>query len=146
MAPESPWWLVRAGKFEEAEKALMKLTTRKSGYSHDDAKSQVALIHHTNELEKSMKVGTSYFECFKMHGGNCVCSQSLHLLRLADSVLLIVRRTEIACMVWLIQTICGSPLMGMATYFFRQAGLAPDTVSFGAIPRYLPSRSSTPSL
>jgi hypothetical protein len=40
-----------------------------------------------------------------------------------------LRRTEIACLVWLIQTTCGSPLMGTATYYFQSAGLADDVVS-----------------
>jgi len=107
-APESPWWLTRKGKFEEAEKACMRLTSRSSGFSQDDAKKQVAMMHHTNELEKAQKVGVQFWHCFK--GTN-------------------LRRTEIACIVWLIQTTCGSPLMGNATYFLRQAGLSPDVAS-----------------
>jgi SP family general alpha glucoside:H+ symporter-like MFS transporter len=63
---------------------------------------------HTNEIEKEIRSGTSFFDCFK--GIN-------------------LRRTEIACIVWLIQTTCGSPLMGQATYFLQQAGIPTETAS-----------------
>jgi SP family general alpha glucoside:H+ symporter-like MFS transporter len=106
LAPESPWWLTRKGRFEDAERAINKLVV---GVEPDFAKKQVAMMHHTNELEKAAEVGASFADCFK--GVN-------------------LRRTEIACLVWLIQTICGSPLMGSATYFFVSAGLPAETVSF----------------
>lgn len=67
------------------------------------------MMHHTNELEKAAEVGSSFFDCFK--GVN-------------------LRRTEIACIVWLIQTTCGSPLMGSATYFLESAGLPAETVRY----------------
>lgn len=65
------------------------------------------MMHHTNEIEKAAEVGSSFRDCFR--GVN-------------------LRRTEIACIVWLIQTISGSPLMGSATYFFVGAGLPAETV------------------
>ena len=105
LAPESPWWLTRKGRFEDAERAILRLT---HNAGHEYAKQQVAMMHHTNELEKEAEVGSSFFDCFK--GVN-------------------LRRTEIACVVWLIQTISGSPLMGMATYFFESAGLPANTAS-----------------
>jgi SP family general alpha glucoside:H+ symporter-like MFS transporter len=105
LAPESPWWLTRKGRFEDAERAINKLVT---GVSPDFAKKEVAMMHHTNQLELEASVGTSYRDCFR--GVN-------------------FRRTEIACIVWLIQTISGSPLMGSATYFFVSAGLPANTAS-----------------
>jgi len=105
LAPESPWWLTRKGRFADAEAAVNKLV---SGVPADFAKKQVAMMHHTNELEKAAQVGSSFFDCFK--GVN-------------------LRRTEIACIVWLIQTTCGSPLMGSATYFLVSAGLPAETAS-----------------
>lgn len=77
MSPESPWWLTRKGRFEDAEKAILRLTT---GLSQDDAKKQVvssklymasllltfeAMMHHTNEIEKNAEVGTRFVDCFK---------------------------------------------------------------------------------
>lgn len=105
-APESPWWLVRKGRIEEAKASLLRLTTR------DDptfsATSTIAMMVHTNEVEKQISAGTSYLDCF----------------RGVDR-----RRTEIACMVWLVQTLCGSTFMGYSTYFYQQADL-PTVDSF----------------
>ena len=66
------------------------------------------MIQHTNELEKSLSSGASYFDCFK--GTN-------------------LRRTEVVCFVWLVQTLCGQNLMGYFAYFCVQAGL-PTVQSF----------------
>jgi SP family general alpha glucoside:H+ symporter-like MFS transporter len=103
-APEAPWWLVRHGKFEEAKKSLLRLTTTGVDPNFDVDKT-VAMMEHTNELEKEISSGTSYFDCFK--GTD-------------------LRRTEIVCMVWLVQTLCGSTFMGYSTVFYIQAGLPID--------------------
>lgn len=60
------------------------------------------MIIQTNELEKAITEGTSYLQCF----------QGVNL-----------RRTEIACVAWCIQILCGASLMGYSTYFYEQAGL-----------------------
>jgi SP family general alpha glucoside:H+ symporter-like MFS transporter len=101
-APESPWWLVRHGKPERAKKALQRLTRKGVDFNVDET---VQLMKRTNEIEESMGAGTSYLDCFR--GVN-------------------LRRTEIACMVWMTQTLCGSPLTGYATYFYVQAGFATE--------------------
>ncbi|KAH9205227.1 hypothetical protein DL95DRAFT_492219 [Leptodontidium sp. 2 PMI_412] len=99
-APESPWWLVRKDRIDEAEKALRKLT-------NDDevqVKRSIALMVHTNNLEKAIGEGTSILDSFK--GTN-------------------LRRTEIACVMWSMQQWGGFVITGYATYFYEQAGLAP---------------------
>jgi SP family general alpha glucoside:H+ symporter-like MFS transporter len=100
-APESPWWLVRKGRIEDAKKALLRLTSRDGNldFSADDT---IAMIERTNEYERLITAGTSYSDCFR--GQN-------------------LRPTEITCMVWAIQTLCGSTFMGYSTYFYEQAGL-----------------------
>jgi SP family general alpha glucoside:H+ symporter-like MFS transporter len=105
-APESPWWLVRKGRNEDAKKALLALTSR--NHPTFNADETVAMMVYTNEIEKQNEVGTSYWDCFKG----------------VD-----LRRTEISCVTWAIQNLSGSAFMGFSTYFFQQAGLA-TTASF----------------
>jgi SP family general alpha glucoside:H+ symporter-like MFS transporter len=101
-APESPWWLVRRNKTEEAIKSVQRLTSQAADPNFDASK-QVAMMIHSVALEKRINESTSYLECFKG----------------VD-----LRRTEIACIVWMIQTICGSGLLSYATYFFEMAGMS----------------------
>lgn len=104
-APESPWHLVRAGKYDEAEKSVIRLA---SSTQRANSKQMVAMMIHTNELEKNIDAGTSYWDCFKG----------------IDR-----RRTEIVCMTFAAQPFCGSAMGGTPTYFFLQAGL-PNSISF----------------
>lgn len=100
-APDSPWWLVRRGRFEAAKKSLLRLTSRKSGqqFNVDEA---ISMLRHTNEVEMYLNTESmSYFDCFK--GTN-------------------LRRTEIASMVWATQALCGLSLTGWAAYYYEQAG------------------------
>jgi MFS transporter, SP family, general alpha glucoside:H+ symporter len=87
-APESPWWLVRKGRVDDARRSLLKLTNRNSGIPYD-VDAQIAMIKATNELEIAMSEGTSYWDCFKG----------------VDA-----RRTEITCMAWIVQAFCGAAL------------------------------------
>ncbi|KAJ5254011.1 hypothetical protein N7524_011191 [Penicillium chrysogenum] len=105
-APESPWWHVRQGNVQGARRALQRLTS--SNDPSFDPEETIAMIQHTNELEKSFSSGTTYWDCFK--GTN-------------------LRRTEVVCLVWLVQTLCGQNLMGYFAYFCVQAGL-PTVESF----------------
>lgn len=106
-APESPWWLVRKGRYEEAKQSLSRLTL-KSTDSDFDAQQQVAMMIHTVEIEREIGTGKSYLDCFRG---------------------IDLRRTEIACVVWSIQVLSGSGFRSYSTYFFQQAGL-PTTQAF----------------
>lgn len=97
--PESPWHLVRKGHHAEAERVLHRLTAKNE---HVYAKDIVAHMHHTDQIEREISVGTSYLDCFK--GTD-------------------LRRTEIACVCFVGQVFCGSQFAYSATYFFQQAGL-----------------------
>lgn len=99
-APESPYWLVRRDRKEDARKALLKLTSSKH---RPDIDNILIGIEQTDLLEREFETSTSYLDCFK--GVNIV-------------------RTEISIMVYLIQVIGGNPLIGYANYFFEQAGLS----------------------
>ncbi|KAF1992206.1 sugar transporter-like protein [Aulographum hederae CBS 113979] len=100
LAPESPWWLVRKERHQEAKRMLLRLTSRNSPSFNPD--ETIAMMVHTNELEKATTKGSSYIDCF----------------RKTD-----LRRTEIASVAWFIQSFCGASFMGFSTYFYEQAGL-----------------------
>jgi MFS transporter, SP family, general alpha glucoside:H+ symporter len=53
LAPESPWWLVRKGKIEQAKRALLRLTSlnRETDF---DADETVAMMVHTTALEEKV--------------------------------------------------------------------------------------------
>lgn len=97
-APDSPWWLVRKGRVDAAERSVLRISTA----TRQEAKQAVALMTHTNELEKAECEGTGLLDCFK--GNN-------------------LWRTEIACAAWTIQQLSGFVVSGYGTYFFQQAGL-----------------------
>lgn len=111
LAPESPWWLVRKGRIADARKSLARLTSRADPDFEPD--KTIAMIRRTNELER--QIGTSYVDCFR--GEN-------------------LRRTEIVCLTWAIQNLCGSTFMGYSTYFYEQAGLAPSNAFTMSLVQY----------
>lgn len=54
-ALESPWWLVRKGRNDEARKSLCRLTSTES---EADIDNTLSMMRHTNELEKEIGAGT----------------------------------------------------------------------------------------
>jgi len=102
-APESPWWYVRHNRRDEAKKSLLRLTSRNNPDFNAD--ETIAQIEHTNELEKKMKEGVRFRDCFKG---------------------IDLRRTEIVVGIWLVQTLGGQNLMGYFSYFMVQAGMDPQ--------------------
>lgn len=99
-APESPWWLIRHDKPEQAKKSLDRLTQKHTDFNADET---ISMMIHTNEVERYLNGGgNSYLDCFRSAPDR--------------------RRTEIACMVWITQAMCGSTLTGYAAYFYEAAG------------------------
>ncbi|KAJ5343664.1 uncharacterized protein N7506_003488 [Penicillium brevicompactum] len=64
-APESPWWLVRKDRREDAVKAVKRLTRETPGF---DPEETVSMIVYTNSLEKRVETGTTYLDCFRGDG------------------------------------------------------------------------------
>ncbi|KAK7422569.1 hypothetical protein QQX98_001592 [Neonectria punicea] len=104
--PESPWWLVRTGCYEQAERSVLRLTSASSlELARQQAKQSVALMIQTNNLEQDISKDTSFLACFTG----------------VDRW-----RTEVASVSWGIQILTGFVIQGYATYFFQQAGLSAD--------------------
>ncbi|ODQ78826.1 hypothetical protein BABINDRAFT_183743 [Babjeviella inositovora NRRL Y-12698] len=104
LAPESPWWLVKKGRISKARKSLGRLISENE-HIPDKAVLVDAMaikIQLANEEGASLLAGFSYFDCLK--GVNR-------------------RRTRIGAIVWLIQCMTGSTLMGYSTFFYEQAGM-----------------------
>lgn len=93
--PESPWWLVRKGKLEQAAK-----TVRRLGRTSvvDNSKDTVDMMRRTIELEKSEKE-PSLIELWKG----------------TDRY-----RTLIVCGVYASQNLTGNLIANQAVYFFRR--------------------------
>ena len=82
---------------------MLRLTSRKSPTFNVD--NVIMLMAETNEREKRMSSGISYWDCFK--GVDW-------------------RRTRIACLTWLVQCLCGSVLMGYSPVVYKACGLDGD--------------------
>jgi SP family general alpha glucoside:H+ symporter-like MFS transporter len=105
LAPESPWWLIRKGRAEEAAKMLRRLRTKDT--PEEDITDTVSMMMYTVKIEDEMQSSSSYGELFKHTD---------------------LRRTEITLLTYILQAIT-APLIGYIVYFLEQAGLA-TTVSF----------------
>ncbi|KAK6202241.1 maltose permease [Scheffersomyces amazonensis] len=106
-APDSPYYLIRKGRFEDAEKSIRRLSSKRIAHT---AKDRLALMIYTNSLEREHdRINNEesggwkgYIQCFK--GVN-------------------LRRTEIMCLSLAGQVLAGSTFAYSPSYFFSQAGL-----------------------
>lgn len=101
-APESPWWLVRQSRFEDAKRSILSLVSSNSGIDFN-ADDQVAMLKATNELEEEHSAGMNYWHAFQRTD---------------------LRRTEVASISYTAQNLCGSAMMGYSVQFYERAGLS----------------------
>ncbi|KAK4167696.1 hypothetical protein QBC43DRAFT_297502 [Cladorrhinum sp. PSN259] len=106
-APESPYWYIQRGDIPKASKAIVKLVR---GKDKTLATEKLALMQHTIHQEASADTATDVNLSY--------AQRTLAMFKGTDA-----RRTEIACVAWLLQAMCGSSLIGWAPQLFTAAGL-----------------------
>ena len=99
IAPESPWWLIRKGKVEQARKALNRLGNK--NHPKVDFDKTIAMMQKTSLYENKVETGATFRDCFR--GGSRY-------------------RTEIVIMIGFAQGFASSPLS--AAYFYEQLGFS----------------------
>jgi SP family general alpha glucoside:H+ symporter-like MFS transporter len=97
-APESPWWLTRKGRYEEAAHSARRL----GGKGSVNADETVSMMRRVIEMEATAKK-PSHLELFK--------GTDLY-------------RTLIVSGVYAAQNLTGNLIANQAVYFFEQAGLS----------------------
>ncbi|PYH95632.1 general substrate transporter [Aspergillus ellipticus CBS 707.79] len=102
LAPESPWNSVRRGKLDQARHSLTRLRGD-TPEKESEVEMTLAYIMHTTELEKSETANASFLDCFR--GTN-------------------LRRTEINCVVWAAQILCGNAILSYSVVFLEAAGFS----------------------
>lgn len=96
-APESPWWLVRKGRREEALVSIKRLGRRNG--TQAAAEHTLAMMERTAEIEAHA-------------GGN---AKFLDLFKGVD-----LRRTLITCLIYASQNFAGNLIANQATFFFER--------------------------
>ncbi|KAF2856942.1 general substrate transporter [Plenodomus tracheiphilus IPT5] len=102
-APESPWWLIRRGRKEEALVSIKRLGSKKGTQS--TAEDTLAMMERTVQIEAHL-------------GGE---PSLLDLVKGSD-----LRRTLITCLIYASQNFAGNLIANQATFFFEQAGMSTD--------------------
>lgn len=95
LAPESPWWLARKGRKDEALRLIRRLGKK----TEEQSLKTFAMMERTIEIEAKM-------------GGSPTL---LDLVKGTD-----LRRTIITCLVYASQNFAGNLIANQATFFFER--------------------------
>lgn len=95
LAPESPWWLVRRGRKEEALRSIERLNNENT----ERSQQTLAMMERTVKIEEQM-------------GGEATL---IDLIKGTD-----LRRTIITCLVYASQNFAGNLIANQATFFFER--------------------------
>ncbi|QEU59484.1 hypothetical protein KDRO_D00160 [Kluyveromyces lactis] len=117
LAPESPWWLVRKGRIDQAKRSVTRILTLPT--SEKDKLTDIMITKMRMTVEKENRLASessSYMDCFKG---------------------IDARRTRITCLTWVMQNLTGSALMGYSTYFYEKAGLDTSAAFTFSIVQYV---------
>ncbi|KAK2740267.1 maltose permease [Colletotrichum kahawae] len=102
-APESPWWLIRRGRKDEALRSIKRLGP--SNATAQQNQQKYAMIERTVEIESQLGGAPTLLDLFKG----------------VD-----LRRTTITCLMYASQNFAGNLIANQATFFFEQAGMGHD--------------------
>ncbi|KAL3291834.1 maltose permease [Colletotrichum asianum] len=102
-APESPWWLIRRGRKDEALRSIKRLGPSNATIQQNQQK--YAMIERTVEIESQLGGSPTLLDLFKG----------------VD-----LRRTTITCLMYASQNFAGNLIANQATFFFEQAGMCHD--------------------
>jgi SP family general alpha glucoside:H+ symporter-like MFS transporter len=95
LSPESPWWLVRHGRKEEALRSIERL----GNDSAEQSQQTLAMMERTVEIENQMGGAPTLLDLFK--GTD-------------------LRRTIITCLMYASQNFAGNLIANQATFFFER--------------------------
>lgn len=101
LAPESPWWLVRKGRYDDA-KAVVRRSSSEGVYTENDIDGYIEYMKHTDALDRTENANGAFADMFR--GTN-------------------LRRTEIQLGVWAAQLWNGNAVSNLAVQFFQKAGM-----------------------
>lgn len=94
IAPESPWWLIRHGKREQALKSIKRLGAK----SDEQARQSLAMMERTAEIEKKMGGTPTLID---LRGTN-------------------LRQIIITCLMYASQNFSGNLIANQATFYFER--------------------------